>query len=283
MIGVLLAVYRVRTGILAASVCLIFVGTLARLVLQRGPLDTVFALMPLLGIVGMVVAFASGLLAVRYLPEHPALTVGSPVVGRWMGMNSPATKVPSHGVRAYGQAYAIDLVAEPINTQRPVFGSGAAFRSPREYPAFGQPVRAMIDGVVVAASDGQRDHRARSTWPSVIYMMLEGMIREVGGPRFILGNHVVIRGADGTFALVAHLKQRSVMVAKGDTVQAGQVIAACGNSGNTSEPHVHAQMMDRASAWTAHGLPMAFADVALGEEPEREDGLPGNDQHMFVA
>jgi len=72
-------------------------------------------------------------------------------------------------------------------------------------------------------------------------------------------------------------------VKRGDRVQAGSIVGRCGNSGNTSEPHVHAQLMDRVSFWTAQGLPMAFAEVALGDESERMDALPANDQHMTAA
>ncbi|MBV9095093.1 MAG: M23 family peptidase, partial [Streptosporangiaceae bacterium] len=38
------------------------------------------------------------------------VTVRPPVTGRWLAVNSPANRVPSHGVHAYGQGYAIDLV-----------------------------------------------------------------------------------------------------------------------------------------------------------------------------
>src|SRR5690625_3415520 len=110
----------------------------------------------------------------RWLPVPPAQIVRSPVRGRWLGMNSPASKVPSHRVRAYGQAYAIDLVHEPEGPARPSFG-GAMMRANQEYPAFGQPVFAMLDGTVVAASDWRRDHRARSNWFGFCYLLLEGM------------------------------------------------------------------------------------------------------------
>lgn len=141
--------------------------------------------------------------------------------------------MPSHGVRAYGQAYALDLVYEPSDADRPEFGTGEAMRMPQEYPAFGQPVHAMFDGVVVRALNS-------SSWPSIIYMMLEGAVRELGGPRFKVGNHVILRGDDGIYALVAHLMRGSILVKEGDQVLAGQTIARCGNSGNSSEPHVHA-------------------------------------------
>lgn len=276
-----LAVYRVRMPLLLGSAVTIIAGTVMSLVLPDGPVASVLAVLPLVGVVGMLAGFFSSLPAARHLPAGEPIVVHSPVVGRWAALNSPATKVPSHGVRAYGQAYAIDLVHEPLDQDRPEFGSGAAMRDVADYPAFGQDVRAMVDGVVVTAHDRQRDHRARSSMAAVIYMMAEGMLRELGGPRFIIGNHVVIRSDDGVFALVAHLQRGSVAVREGERVQAGQRIGSCGNSGNSSEPHVHAHLMDRRSAWTGQGLPIAFTDVAV-EDAAPGVGLPGNGEHMTV-
>lgn len=223
------------------------------------------------------------LLAPRLLPDRETRVVRAPVAGRWSALNSPASSVPSHGVRAYGQAYAIDLVAEAEGEgqpQRPAFG-GEAFRLSSEYPAFGRPVHAMIDGTVVTASGWRRDHRARSNGWALIWMMVEGAVREIGGPGFVIGNHVTIRGDDGTYALVAHLQRASLDVRRGDRVTAGQRIARCGNSGNSSEPHVHAQLMDRRSPWTGQGVPMAFAAVRIDDE-HPADALPANGQHLLA-
>ena len=225
------------------------------------------------------VCLALSFLAPRLLAERPVRSVASPVRGRWVGVNSPASKVPSHGVRAYGQAYAIDLVADPVDAPRPEFGRGMT-RPATEYPAFGMPVRAMLDGEVVRASGWRRDHRARSNAAGIFSMMIEAAVREIGGPGFVVGNHVTIRSDDGIYASVAHLKQGSLTVKVGDRVRAGSTIGYCGNSGNTSEPHVHAQLMDRVSFWTAQGLPMEFADIALGDDGEPTDALPANEQHM---
>jgi hypothetical protein len=207
--------------------------------------------------------------------------VTAPVRGRWMALNSPASTVPSHGLRAYGQAYAIDLVHEPVAAARPEFASGPAFRTNQEYPAFGQPVFAMTSGTVVRASGWRRDHRARSNSWSLLYLFAEGMVREIGGPGFILGNHVIIRSDDGVFAAIAHLQRGSVSVQVGDRVEAGVQIGRCGNSGNSSEPHVHAQLMDRRSLLIAQGLPMAFAGITLADGGEAVDALPANEEHLF--
>jgi hypothetical protein len=282
MSAAVMALYRVRTPLLLGSAVTILAGTLLSLVLPSGTVASVVSLLPLVGLVGMLAAFLVALPASRHLQVGEPVVVRSPVVGRWAALNSPATKVPSHGVRAYGQAYAIDLVHEPVDGARPEFGSGAAMRDVTEYPAFGQDVRAMVDGVVVTVHDRQRDHRARSSTAAVGYMMVEGMLRELGGPRFIVGNHVVVRSDDGVFAFVAHLQRGSVIVREGDRVRAGQRVGACGNSGNSSEPHVHAQLMDRRSAWTGQGVPLAFADVAV-EGGGPGVGLPADGERMTVA
>jgi hypothetical protein len=115
-----------------------------------------------------------------------------PVLGRWLALNSPANRVPSHGVHSFGQTYAIDLVHVPGDRPRPEFGSDAGFRRPEEFPAFGAPIVAPGDGIVVRACDGERDHRARNSWRGVLYLTVEGMLREIGGPRRVLGNHVIV-------------------------------------------------------------------------------------------
>ncbi|CAM5539570.1 hypothetical protein SHIRM173S_08164 [Streptomyces hirsutus] len=77
----------------------------------------------------------------RRRPDHPRVAreqveVGPPVTGGWSALNSPADRTPSHGVHAYGQTYAIDIVAEPEPGARPAFSplwpfAGAPQTSPR--------------------------------------------------------------------------------------------------------------------------------------------------------
>ena len=283
-----LAVYRLRGALIAVGAVVLFASTLL------GPILASITREVRLGVsfTGMGVLLVGGVVSMigpRLIPERSAVDVTPPVTGRWLAMNSPASKVPSHGVRAYGQAYAIDLVAEPAPggreaeaplAARPEFGSTGAMRDPADYPAFGAPVRAMIEGTVVRASGWRRDHRARSNMLGIIYMMIEGAVRECGGPGFIVGNHVVIRGADGVYALLAHLKRGSITVRPGEAVRPGDAIAQCGNSGNSSEPHVHAQLMDRASATLAIGVPMRFVGISLDEDRQPVTGLPRTEQHM---
>ena len=86
------------------------------------------------------------------------------------------------------------------------------------------------------------------------------------------GNHVVIDFGEGEYGFLAHLHEGSVAVAEGDAVEAGQEIGRCGNSGNTSEPHLHFHLQTSATLGAGVGLPAQFrsyrADgntVAVGE------------------
>ncbi|MGO1957673.1 M23 family metallopeptidase [Microbacterium sp.] len=279
----LLVAYRYRGPVYVVSVVLLVAVALSSfLTLGEGArlVRTALAIGAMC-LLAMCVVLA--LTVPRLLPERKTMVVSSPVRGSWLAMNSPASTVPSHGVRMYGQTYAIDLVHTPAGAPRPEFGDGPAMRRPDEYPAFGEAVFAMIDGTVVRSSDQHRDHRARSNWLGVVYMMIEGPFREIGGPGFILGNHVTIRGRNGEYATVAHLKQRSAVVRPVDAVSAGQRIGRCGNSGNSSEPHVHAQLMDRSAPLTAQGIPMAFSRIALGDDTAVVDALPKNDETMTAS
>ncbi len=56
------------------------------------------------------------------------------------------------------------------------------------------------------------------------------------------GNYVAIDHGNGEISLLAHLKMNSVRVQAGDVVQQGDLIGLCGNSGNSSEPHLHFQV-----------------------------------------
>lgn len=277
-----LFLYRIR-GVMLAIAVLILLGFALFGTLLPSSMHWFPEIVAPVAIFMMVLSVILSLIGPRFLPDRKTMVVRSPVRGRWQALNSPTSKVPSHGVHAYGQTYAIDLVYEPTDQPRPEFGSGPAMQQPAEYPAFGQPVEAMIDGTVVRASDWRRDHKSRSSYVAVAYMMLEGAIRELGGPGFVLGNHVVIRGAHDTYAVVAHLQQGSLHVRTGDTVHAGQRLGSCGNSGNSSEPHVHAQIMDRKSSSVAVGIPMSFANITLDDEPGGDFNLPINGQYMHAT
>ncbi|MFJ3969553.1 M23 family metallopeptidase [Streptomyces parvus] len=211
---------------------------------------------------------------------RPPVEVDPPVTGRWTALNSPADKVPSHGTHVYGQTYAIDIVADPETGEgeppaRPAFRwFWPLFRRNRAFPAFGAPLLAVADGTVVTASDGQRDHLSRNSLPGLVYLMLiEGTVRSYLGARRIVGNHVILDLGDGTYAVYAHVRRGSLRVKAGDTVRAGQQIGGVGNSGNSSEPHLHFQLMDSPDLDGARGVPFTWRGV----------GVPANGETFTVG
>jgi hypothetical protein len=88
------------------------------------------------------------------------------------------------------------------------------------FPCFGQPVLAPADGTVVRAAAGARD------WPAHVKGRDEG-------------NYVIIEHAPREFSELRHLRAGSVRVAPGQRVRRGEVVGACGNSGNAGTPHLH--------------------------------------------
>ncbi|TXS36763.1 M23 family metallopeptidase [Streptomyces sp. OR43] len=147
-------------------------------------------------------------------------------------------------------------------------------RRNQHFPAFGSPLLAVADGTVVYASHGRRDHLSRDSGPALMYLMLiEASVRDVLGPGAIVGNHLVLDLGDGTYAMYAHLRRGSLRVRVGEEVRAGQMLAECGNSGNSTEPHVHFQLMDDPDLDVAVGIPFTWRGI----------GLPANGEVFTVG
>lgn len=197
-------------------------------------------------------------------PDQRPVHLAAPVRGRWVAVNSPGQSLPSHGTHARGQYSAVDVCAPATDTSPPLLRWGLRGNRPQDYDCFGAPIHAMAPGVVTTVLDRQRDQRARSTWPALVFMMtVEGLLRELGGTAKVLGNHVIIDHEDGTYAAYAHLERGTAAVTKGQRVATGEVIGQVGNTGNTSMPHLHVQLMDRGRVDSAAGLAMTWREIEL--------------------
>lgn len=183
-----------------------------------------------------------------------AIDLAYPFTGRWLARNSPADRVPSHGTTLFGTSYAIDFV--PLDSAP--FSLAALLRPepPTRFPGFGRPLLSPCDGVVVAAHDTEPDHPAYRGLRSIAYALTQRR-RAAAGWLALAGNHVLIEYGGAVVAL-CHLQRGSVEVQPGTRVRTGDPVGRCGNSGNSTEPHVHVQAIDRREVDRAEGVPLSF-------------------------
>ena len=157
-----------------------------------------------------------------------------PFSGRWLAQNSPANRVPSHGATLFATSYAIDFV--PVNdaglTAPITFGSLVRPEPPERFPGFGCALLAPIEGIIVAAHDTEPDHAAYRGLPS-IRSALTWRSQAGAGWVALAGNHVLIESV-------------------------GDVFGRCGNSGNSTEPHVHVQAIDNRDVERANAVRLTF-------------------------
>ncbi len=117
-----------------------------------------------------------------------------------------------------GQSLALDIIRITPSGLR---ADGWRPRDPARYATFGTPLLAPCAGTVAVSVDGVAD------------MPVPEMDRE-----HMPGNFVVI-DCGGFAVALAHMRQGSVVVEEGDRVRVGDPIGEMGNSGNSSEPHLH--------------------------------------------
>lgn len=81
-----------------------------------------------------------------------------------------------------------------------------------------------------------------------------------------VGNMIITDYGNGEFGLLCHLRHNSIKVEVGDEITQGQVVGLCGNTGNTSEPHVHFQLQDGPFMHNSNGLPAQFGKIKVDDE-----------------
>jgi hypothetical protein len=194
---------------------------------------------------------------------RPPVKIGPPLVGdNWVAVGSccdgPHRRAlqPVNGSLSLGQRFAIDWNGMDAQ-DRFVVGDPDVNAS---WSFFGKPVIAVAAGTVVAAVDRFPDqvpnHPKAVTLPEAD------------------GNHVILKLGPHLYAGFAHLERGSVAVKVGDKVKKGQLLGLLGNSGSSSGPHLHFQVMDAPSMVDANGLPFAFESFTeVGKIPPLTEAL----------
>ena len=198
---------------------------------------------------------------VRVAVRNVAPRVFSPPLrgGGWLAGNGPSNKsphrltvVPLGGHARIPQRFAVDWVK--VGADGKTF-TGDPTRN-TSYAAYGAEALAVGDGVVTEVKDGIRENVPEQD-PAVPITL-----------ETVAGNHVIVDPGGGAFGMWAHLQPGSVRVKVGERVRRGQVLALVGNSGNSSEPHLHFHLTDAPSTLAAEGIPYAFESFE-GEGPRR--------------
>ncbi|MDH6137875.1 hypothetical protein P3T37_007310 [Kitasatospora sp. MAA4] len=113
------------------------------------------------------------------------------------------------------------------------------------YLSYRQPVTAAARARVVEVQDGLADNPppVPPTVPPI---------------QDTVGNHITLEVAPGRFLLYAHLEHDTIQVHEGDCVEPGQVLALIGNSGNSTTPHLHFQVMTTPEFFPTDSPPYTF-------------------------
>ncbi len=123
----------------------------------------------------------------------------------------------------------------------------------------GKEVIAIADGEVVDTFNEIPEN------PSAGELLPEDKMREIinkfGYIPLAAGNFVVVRHSGNECSFYAHLIPNSIKVKKGEKIKQGQVLGLLGNSGNSSAPHLHFQLMKGSDFLTARGLPCYFTNI----------------------
>lgn len=170
------------------------------------------------------------------------IVLGAPFRGaNWVAVNGCCTLsghraaiLPLNGQLNATERYAIDWVqlnpamqADPASIpegQMPTFDGDPTAND--SYLAYDADLLAVADGKVVAMSDGMPD--------STPQHLPEGLsVHQLGG------NYLIIDIGNGFYAFYGHVKAGSFTVEVGDEVKKGDVVGLLGNTGNSSEAHLH--------------------------------------------
>ncbi len=132
--------------------------------------------------------------------------------------------------------YAYDFRTKDIGNQKKL----------EDYPVFGNEVISPGDGVIIQVINGAID-------------VIPGERDRGNG----IGNAIMIDHQNGEFSFLCHLKYNSIIIKVGDIVKQGDILALCGNTGNTSQPHIHFHLQDNPRTHLGNPLPAQFTKIIV--------------------
>lgn len=186
-------------------------------------------------------------LTVKLLGSEPpvaksTMPLGLPFAGQWTVFWGGNNAEVNYHVNARSQRRAADLVVTDAAGKT----HGADGKKNEDYFAYGKEIRATADGTVTTVVDGIHDNVPGTMSPSMF-----------------TGNLVIVKHADDLYSAYAHLQPGKMRVKIGAKVKRGAVLGLCGNSGNSSEAHLHFQLQDGPLFEQSWGVEPIFKDVSI--------------------
>uniref|UniRef100_UPI004049A7F3 peptidoglycan DD-metalloendopeptidase family protein n=1 Tax=Gelidibacter sp. TaxID=2018083 RepID=UPI004049A7F3 len=159
------------------------------------------------------------------------------------------TKELNYHVESKAQKNAFDFVITD--------DSGKTYKTDgqtnEDYYAFGKELIAPCDAEVVLVVDGVKDNK-----PGVM------------NPIYVPGNTVILKTANDEYLFFAHFKQHSIVVKQGQKVKQGELLGLCGNSGNSSEAHLHFHIQNTEEMSIATGAKCYFDSISVNGETKND-------------
>lgn len=178
-------------------------------------------------------------------PERNITKLTLPFKDEWFVVWGGDTKELNYHVESPAQKNAFDLLIK--NEKGNTFKTNG--KTNEDFYAFNKELFAPCDGTVVSVIDGIKDNEP-------------GIFNSV----HILGNSVIIQTANNEYLFFAHFKQNSIVVKQGQKVKQGQLLGHCGNSGRSSEPHLHFHIQNTQDMNVATGIKCYFDNIDVNGE-----------------
>lgn len=172
-----------------------------------------------------------------------------PFKGEWTVFWGGDTKELNYHVDHAAQKHAFDMIILD-ETGRSFKTNG---RTNEDYYAFDQELIAPCDAEVVLVVDGIKDNTPGEM-----------------NPTYAPGNTVVLKTTNKEYLFFAHFKQHSISVKQGQKIKQGEPLGLCGNSGNSSEPHLHFHIQNDEDVNKAIGAKCYFEKLIVNGEVQKD-------------
>jgi len=187
----------------------------------------------------------NGLLVKEFIDENfnrNSTKLILPFDGVWTVIWGGDTKELNYHVESRAQKNAFDILIKNKN--------GLSYKTNgkenEDYYAFGKELKSPCEGEVILVVDGVKDNS-----PGEFNLM------------FIPGNTVIIKTKNNEFLFFAHFKNHSITVKEGQKIGQGQLLGLCGNSGHSSEPHLHFHIQNVENMNEAIGVKCFFNKINI--------------------